>query len=422
MPEWARFRKYARRMRTLRERGSSNSLSLDVFAVLQFCAINEPLFPNLKSLELWDTVGEFIPFIPSFLSSRTTIIDVGFSEYTDLPIATIALMVTTLPTLCPNLQTIGLYSLPRDPIITTAVSELLLNTSWDALRHLRVDSPLTEEARKVLCNLPNLCGLTVVVDGSTLFPTMVLPNLIKMDVTYHRDLDWLGGFRGATLGKLDSVIFCPKSSSAQISDFLEEFESVGLTTSTTLSTFKFYTRRPWRPNYRTLLPFTQLRELEIEFSCDDDCSSTMDDDIITDIARAMPRLEILQLGESPCQTPAGATAKGLVALAHHCPNLTSLIIHFRVDSFNAPPLIAGTRHTETTTRRDCALTDIDVGQIPIPEESVLTAALTLVRIFPNLVSIDYTDENWGKVLDAIYLSGQIVDCSSKERPSPLPAM
>ena len=305
--------------------------------------------------------------------------------------------------------------LQRDPMITAAVSKLLLNTNRDSLRHFHVDSPLTEEAREVVCKLPDLCGLRVIIEGSTSLPTMILPNLSEIEVEYDRDRGWLGGFRGATLGRLNSITFCATSKSAQIADFLEALESVGLTTSTTLSTFMFYTAYPWRPNYRTLLSFKQLRALEIEFSCEGGCSSTMDDDIITDLARAMPKLEFLRFGKEPCGNPTGVTAKGLAVLAHCCPNLSAFSIHFRVDSLCALPATSRTPHTGSTApRRDCAVMGLYVGGIRIPEESVLVVALTMVRMFPHISWIRYDDENWGKVLDAICLSREIVGCSSKE--------
>lgn len=43
-------------------------------------------------------------------------------------------------------------------------------------------------------------------------------------------------------------------------------------------------------------------------------------------------------------------------------------------------------------------------------------AMTLIRIFPRIYYIEYVDENWGKVMDAVCLSRQIVGCSSKEYP------
>ena len=319
------------------------------------------------------------------------------------------------PTLCPNLQTIGLYNLPGDPIITAAISEFLLTTNRGALQQFHMDFPLTQEAHEVIFKLPGLRELTMVVEGPSSFPTVVLPNLTEIDLEYDHNYDWLQGFHKATLGKLDSVTFRAKSASARVAGFLEAFESVGLAASTTLSTFIFYTRQSWRPNYRSLLSFQQLRKLEIRFSCRGGCSSTIYDDTITDMARAMPRLETLLLGESPCQTPTGITAKGLTVLAHYCPNLFNLRIHFRADSFNARMMIAGTPHTGTTApRRDCALTGLHVGAISIPEESTLMVALTLARIFPHLSWIHHDDDNWEKVLEAIRISRQFVDRTSKE--------
>ena len=403
-------------MRTLRGAGNPRfTLSAEVHAVLRLCAIDEPLFPNLKSLDLWSTVGEFIPFIPLFLSPRTTSISITFTVRPPTEAMSPALLVATFPTLCPKLQTIRLRFLPRDPIITATVSKLLLTTNRDTLQQFRVDSPLTEEAREVIYKLPELCGLTTVVEGSTSLPIMVLPNLTEMNIEYDHNCDWLEGFRGATLGKLDSVAFRANSESAKVAGFLEAFESAGLATSTTLSSFSFYTPHPWRPSYRSLLSFTQLINLEIEFSCDDGCSSTIDDDIITDLARAMPKLEFLRFGKEPCGNPTGVTAKGLAVLAHCCPNLSAFSIHFRVDSLCALPATSGTPHTGSTApRRDCAMMGLYVGGIRIPEESVLVVALTMVRMFPHISWIRYDDENWGKVLDAICLSREIVDCSSKE--------
>jgi hypothetical protein len=170
-------------------------------------------------------------------------------------------MVATFSTLCHNLQTIRLCSVPRDPIITAAVSEFLLNTNRDALRQFHVDSPLTKEAREVIYRLPDLCRLWVVVEESTSLPAIVLPNLTEIDVEYHHNYDWLEGFRRAVFGRLNSVTFRPESESAQIADFLEAFESAGPAISTSLSAFRFYAFHPWRPNYRSLLSFTQLREL-----------------------------------------------------------------------------------------------------------------------------------------------------------------
>ena len=392
-------------------------LSLEVFSVLQFCAITEPLFPNLKTLTLWAVAGKSLLFIPLFLSPRTTAINIGFIR-SDSPVAMVAPMVAAVPTLCPNLQGITFHSVPTDPTITTAVSEMLLANNPNTLRSVYVDSPLTEEAREMISKLPNLRELSVTIEGDASLPSAVLPNLTRLIVKYDRDGGWLRIFHGETFGKLEDVTFI--SESEENSNFLEAFERLALAASVqnTLTQFSLYTSCSWNPNYSSLLPFTQLTNITIEFLCDDDCSSRVDDDIIINLSRAIPRLETLRLGDPPCsEIPVGVTVKGLMFLANHCPDLSELQIHSQVASLSAPLEDHGipSNVRSTALRRDCALRDLMVGEIPILEESVSVVALTLARIFPNLDYTEHVDENWKKVVDAICISRKIIHCSGKER-------
>ena len=414
--EWAHFRKYARRMRRLEV---STNLYSEVLSVLQFCGVDNPVFPNLEFFYIWPLTQAFIPSIPLFLSPRTTTITISFFEI-DAPKSMVASMITAFPTLCPDLQDVALYSLPEDQMITVGVSRMLLASNRNTLRRLVVDSPLTKEAREVVYKLTNLRELSMVIKGDDIsLPLVVLPNLSNLTIKYDHNDSWLRGFHRATFGGLTSVTF--ESESEPISDFLEAFESVAFTTSTpaTLSAFRFYTSRLWRPNYRSLLPFTQLKDLQIQFSCGGGCSSTIDDDTIADIARAMPKLQTLHLGNGPCQIPTGVTVKGLATLAYYCPHLSSLSIHFQVASLGPPAITGVTPSGEPAIpREDCALTCLYVGGIPLPEESALVVTLTLLRIFPHISYISYFDEGWKKVTDAISCSKQIVDHSSKNLRNP----
>ena len=49
-----------------------------------------------------------------------------------------------------------LLGLPRDPMITTVVYELVLNTRQNSLLCFNVDSPSTEETREVIYEHSNL--------------------------------------------------------------------------------------------------------------------------------------------------------------------------------------------------------------------------------------------------------------------------
>ena len=408
-------------MRELIENDALEYLSLEVLSVLQLYTINERLLPNLITLRLWEVREPLIPFIPLFLSPRTTSILLDFES--DLPKAMVASTVSSLPRLCPELQTIRLYYPSGDPMITAAVSGMVLATNRNTLQQFHTDIPLTTEASEMIFKLSSLRSLSVVTKGEASLPSASLPNLTKLEITCDNEGDWPRLFHRATFGKLESLIFSPKSE--EIGDFLGAFERVTLSSSVrnTLSKFYLSTSCSWYPNYSSLLPFTQLVELSIGFSCEDGCSSMVDDNIIINLSRAMPKLAALRLGDDPCEeSTMGVTAKGLMTLALHCPELRYLRVHLQVASLSAPPASPGTGHnTESSgSWAGCALTTLEVGEIQVGEESVLMVALTLLRIFPRIMSISFVDKGWRKVDEAIRISKRIADFSSKHRPLTIP--
>jgi len=388
---------------------------------MQFFTINEPLFPNLKTLQISGTWERSIPFIPLFLSQRTTSVFLRFESESNLP--TVASIITTLPTLCPDLQAIYLQNIPIDPIVAAAVSEMLLVTNRNTLQRFHVDSPLTEEASDVLYKLPNLRSLSVAIQRGAPLPSASLPNLTDLTIRCDNEDDWPRLFHGATFGKLESVSFLPRS--AQIGDFLGAFERAALSSSVqnTLSAFNIFTEHSWNPNYSSLLPFTRLVDLRIEAPCNGGCSSRVDDDIVIRLSRAMPKLQTLELGGTSCgQITGGVTTKGLLFLAHHCPKLSTLRLHLQVASLSDPPGIPGMTPTAGTTASwtDCALTELGVGKALVPEGSEMIIALTLLQIFPRLDFTAYLDGRWKEVEDAINRSREIIDYSSKQRPFATP--
>ena len=251
-------------MRKLEGYGVLDVLSPEVFSILQLCATTEPLFPNIKTLDLQPAVGS-IPFIPLFLSPRTTTITIGF-PHSSFPAAMVASIITTIPTLCPNLEDIHIHSLPRDPRVTTAASRMVLASNRNALRSFRVEFPLTEEACGVIYTHPGLRTLSMVIERDTSSPSVVLPNLTDLMIRYNRNNDWLRVFSGATFGSLEAVTFY--SYSEQIGVFLETFERAALATSIQHTLWKFYlfTVCSWNPNYSSLHRLTQMTDLIVEFT------------------------------------------------------------------------------------------------------------------------------------------------------------
>jgi len=408
-------------MRELKLDISEEPVPLDVFSTLQLRTLNEPLLPDLKTFEVKEVTADVIPFLPLFLSHRTTQIDIQFAD--DPPAVMVASMIINLPKLCPYMQHISLQPLSHNATMTSATSEMLLTCNLDTLRYFLVDSALTKEANQFVCQLHNLRGLWLVFPKHTSLPALSLPNLTELDVEYH-DYDWLRVFNEAKLSKLREIVFHAKCD--QIGNFLEAFEIGFASSASTLSEFRFYTSRSWNPSYHSLLSFRQLQELVIEFPCLDGCSSSVDDEIVTTLARAMPKLETLQLGKAPCQAPSNVTVQGLIALAHHCPCLLKLCIHFQTDS------LAGALTGEVTPvpspgksrllRDDCTLATLEVGRIPLPQQSRLPVVFTLLRIFPHLLLIEYVNEEWKWVADTIKLSQKIDSLVHHSGKMPSPAL
>jgi hypothetical protein len=161
--EWSRFQKYARGMRSLKVNASKDLLAPDVFSTLQLRTGNDPLLPRLDGFECDDTTEAFAPLIPIFLPPKVVVINIRFAA--NVPVVTIASIIVRLPILCTEVRSLYIWSLPRNAVITEAVSEMVLACNPKTLRAFLVFSPLTEEARKVLHQLPNLRHLGTVMGG-----------------------------------------------------------------------------------------------------------------------------------------------------------------------------------------------------------------------------------------------------------------
>jgi len=424
--EWSRSRKYARGIRVLKMDTSIDLVvTQDVLLALQLRTGNETLLPRLERFVCKNTTGDFIPSIPLFLSPKTTDIIIKFNTYPSTVM--LALTIARFPTLCPHIKHLSLEPLPRNPTMIEAVSDMLLACNRDTLQWFFVDSPLTEDARGILYKLPKLRGLWATMQGPTSLPLVELPDLETICVRWDTGCDWLQGFRGAKIGKLKAIDFRPTSGSAKIADFLEEFQSVVLTTSaqTSLSEFSFCTSQSWTPNYSSLLAFKQMTKLEIEFSCYGGCSSRVGDDIIINLAQAMPELEILQLGNQPCKAVTGVTFKGLIVLALRCPRLSKLRVHLQANKLAEATSRIGplfpSEPTAVIPQTNCALTDLQVGETPISGPATLAVSLTLLQIFPEIHNIEYLNSRWGSVAEPIKLFKRIgghIHHASKTHLSP----
>ena len=172
-----------------------------------------------------------------------------------------------------------------------------------------------------------------------------------------------------------------------------------------------------RPNYRSILRFRQLEQLTVESSCGHDCTSTIADDIVIRLARAMPKLEYVWFGNSPCKTPTGVTAKGF---------RPSLII-FRVflvfqvpglDTSEIPQVTSG--GGPTIPREDCALACLRAGDTHVPEETTLMLPKPYFASSPDSTT-SYIPIRGGRRLRVqSAFPKKLADCSGKKHPHDTP--
>ena len=70
-------------------------------------------------------------------------------------------------------------------------------------------------------------------------------------------------------------------------------------------------------------------------------------------------------------------------------------------------------------RKDCAIVDLEVGEIPVPAGSALAVALILLRTFPRILNIKCVSEEWkavAKTIKDFKRIGAFVDRSGKVQP------
>ena len=103
----------------------------------------------------------------------------------------------------------------------------------------------------------------------------------------------------------------------------------------------------------------------------------------------------------PCTSPTGVTVNALTTLASRCLHLSTLRIHFQENTLanvgTNTETIALSNNELVFLREDCALTDLEVGAIPIPLGSAVRIALSLLQNFRRTLNIGSDDPVWKSV-------------------------
>ena len=143
-----------------------------------------------------------------------------------------------------------------------------------------------------------------------------------------------------------------------------------------------------------LLSFERLTALVLH-SRSQECTVQLDDPFVCRLAKALPRLEILRLGDAPPNAVTNVTVESLVALSMNCVDLDFLRIHFDVTSIPS----RSTYENSQMRKSSCKLRTLSVGSQPPPssDDDILRLAFAIAHIFPHVEDIRRYGEGWRKV-------------------------
>jgi len=301
----------------------------------------------------------------------------------------------------------------HDPSMEEASSQLLMHCNHH-LRKFKVRSYISASALRHVIRLPSLEEFWLIVDSFQLpdpLPFLVFPSLRDLDVDCDGDLTWLKLLPAIEDPVLTTIsVRCPE---LDVERFMKLFEKTMIRCGIheSLQEFTLASLENFRITPQIIahhLSFKNLTSLLLISECSDICrTSDLTDGDIDLLTKAMPCLEVLELGSPPCRVPSQITFKSLYTISRRCTQLNHLEIHFNPAQFVADlgtkfeswDVALGLSDLKTPSSDLCLITTIFVGNIPLPEHSSASSilALGLLGVFPRLDSIEYGDEDWGDV-------------------------
>ncbi|KAJ7089912.1 hypothetical protein C8R44DRAFT_957724 [Mycena epipterygia] len=375
--DWTRLLHYSHRIKNLTcgDHPMYPNLS-EVFERLRLGVPGDDLLPNLETLT-WDHYGGIHPsHIHLFLGPRIRAIHLGYcdpdTEEAVLPI--LARRVPTLRSVVINILQleIGENRHPHVSAFLQALSRvrsiMVSNGTLDAAALLHLGQLTTLEKLNII--LPDSMSFPGINDG-TLFSNLQAVALHIGSVELLTTFMQTWAKPPITSIELSSTAYPAPEAFEEIYTLLAARCAHESLRSLTLQVFEA------PPNatdlsihsgtsFQHLFCFANLVSLSITALIKLD----LDDEMITDMARAWPQLEKLEISTYPFHRPR-STLLGLHALAQHCPRLRKLEMLFNASIVPPPP-----------TPSDCRLVVLEVSRSPIAD--ALPVARFISAIFPHV--------------------------------------
>ena len=152
----------------------------------------------------------------------------------------------------------------------------------------------------------------------------------------------------------------------------------------------------------TVQMFRNLARLNVPYCCfpngEDRCTFKLNDDNVTELVTALPRLKDIILGRPCSENTCATTVACLLSISVRCVELQGLTIHFNTTKVvdDLKNISEGPRFRELRSLPRCTLWRLKVFQIPLALDEPGFEAVTvgMVNIFPSLKRCEGFDEGW----------------------------
>ena len=375
-----------------------------------------PALPlNLRELN-WRLDESNISFLPKFLSPHLTTIIIttdarrifppeAVEIWRKLPDEVVPVMRSVIKMLPPSPQDVCIkLGVGPEPRLSKEFSTFTLGCG-EALREFATNVVLSTQAIVHLMKLPNLYAWTteqgppqvadLIHHGVPNGVVSLFPSLWDLDLRGEVAFEWLSLFEAAK-NRSPPWILAGDSLS------------------------KICYHHPTLPVDSSLvsrfLPFTDLVELQISMECMflGPCVSRFTDEDVERLTAALPKLEAVTLGESPCSSgTCPTTIRSLLSFSVHCPKLRYLNIHFRTTNLRADmlDLLAYAYSQGLHSRPKCILKTLVTKSMPLELSEYDPALLSMgmLMIFPSLAQF-YSPRSrgaWAQLQSLVVLLGKI---------------
>jgi len=338
-------------------------------------------FPALEDLSwrIWTFNLSYLDlFLSQHLKRITISISWGEPEISPSSLPVIASTISALP--APALQHLSVHmDHIRMPLayLKDSLSSVVLRCG-PSLTEFISPNPLSDAAINHLIHLPHLRTWHTKhppPNYSALSLPLVFPPLREFMLGEGAAPGWLSLFK-----RLGDRVSSTRDTTP-LSGVRESLESLNIVDFPALIVDSSFTS--------IIQTFRNLVHLRVMVACrDGQCDFKLNNDDVTELAMALPRLNSLFLGYPCDKNTCATTVACLLLISVHCIRLQSLEIHFNTTNIDSDlkNISEDPQFQELRSLQKCALSCLDVQGIPltVDESEYETVARGMTVIFPNL--------------------------------------